>query len=543
MNSIFFRVYGGLLAALVLTAGFGVLALHFTNEVRTEQYRERLASGTFSLMSTNLKVLEPIEQQRSIALWSRLLGIRLHIKSTSDLQLDRGQLVRLQRGRVLVQQNEGAAAAHIYSLINVAEQTVLVGEVRRVSEQLARATVYLLIDELVRYPAAEQAARLALLSEQHRFGFNLSLLTVSKTDLDADQLRRVEEGDTVMALDRGGDAIRVFAGVNETPWVLMLGPVRQVNPYPAKLLLLIAALGLSMIGAIVYFLVRQLEQRLQNLERAASRIAKGQLEVRVAEGGSDSVGRLAARFNDMAARLKVLINVQGDMVRAVAHELRTPLARLRFGLDMTESAKDGLTRTKYLTGMDQDIEEMDELLNEMLTYAGLEAGMPRINFKPVELNALLIQVVRELAPLRPETTVVDVQPETDECWADAEQRYMRQALQNIISNAQRYARGRVLVTCGIKSGLCYISVEDDGIGIAEELREKVLTPFLRLDDSRTRASGGHGLGLAIVKRIMYWHAGRVQIKTSQHLGGARIVLQWPQTAAADSKDKQRGGGF
>src|SRR5699024_6261317 len=198
-------------------------------------------------------------------------------------------------------------------------------------------------------------------------------------DLDADQLRRIEEGDTVMALDRGGDAIRVFAGGNETPWVLMLGPVRQVNPFPAQLLLLITALGLSMIGAIVYWLVRQLEQRLQNLERAASRIAKGQLEVRVAEGGSDSVGRLAVRFNDMAARLKVLINVQGDMVRAVAHELRTPLARLRFGLDMTESAKDEQARSKYLKSMDQDIEDMDALLNEMLTYAGLEAGMPSIN--------------------------------------------------------------------------------------------------------------------------------------------------------------------
>ena len=536
MNSIFFRVYGGLLAALVLTAGFGVLALHFTNEVRVDQHRERLASGTFSLMSSNLKNLEPVEQQRSIALWRRLLGIRLHIKTSSSLPLDRGQLARLQRGRVVVQQNKDTATAQIYSLINATEQTVLVGEVRRVSEQLARATVYLLIDELVRYPAAEQATRLAQLAKLHRFGFDLSLLTVSKTDLDADQLRRIEEGDTVMALDRGGDAIRVFAGVNETPWVLMLGPVRQVNPYPAQLLLLITALGLSMIGAIVYWLVRQLEQRLQNLERAASRIAKGQLEVRVAEGGSDSVGRLAVRFNDMAARLKVLINVQGDMVRAVAHELRTPLARLRFGLDMTESAKDEQARSKYLKSMDQDIEDMDALLNEMLTYAGLEAGMPSINFKPVELNALITQVIDELAPLRPETTIANGQSGSGTFWADAEQRYMRQALQNVISNAQRHAKQRVLVTSGIERGFCYITVEDDGAGIAEELREKVLTPFLRLDDSRTRASGGHGLGLAIVKRIMYWHGGRIQIETSQRLGGACIVLQWPLIAAVESKE-------
>lgn len=532
MNSIFLRIYGGLLAALILTAGFGVLALHFTNEIRADQHRERLASGTFRLMATNLEALNTIERQRSMTLWSRLLGVRLQIKPIPSLQLDRGEFARLQRGRVVVKPSTGASV-HIYSLVSAAEQKVLVGEVRRVSEQLARATVYLLVDELVRYPAAEQADRLATLAKKHRFGFDLSLLTVSKTDLDADQLRRVEEGDTVMALDQGGDAIRVFAGVNETPWVLMLGPVRQTNPYPAQLLLLIAAIGLSMIGALVYLLVRQLENRLHHLERAASRIAKGQLEVRVVEGGSDSVGRLAARFNDMAARLKVLINVQGDMVRAVAHELRTPLARLRFGLDMTESAKDEQARSKYLKGMDQDIEDMDELLNEMLTYAGLETGLPRMNFKSIELNKLIEQVIQELAPLRPDITIVHEQSTRNEYWVDAEQRYMRQALQNLISNAQRYARRRVSVACGVQHELCYITVEDDGDGIAKELREKVLTPFLRLDDSRTRASGGHGLGLAIVKRIMYWHLGRVRIESSRTLGGARFVLVWPQSAESD----------
>ncbi|HHX35591.1 MAG TPA: HAMP domain-containing protein, partial [Gammaproteobacteria bacterium] len=418
MNSIFFRIYGGLLAALILTAGFGVLALHLTNEIRVEQHRERLASGTFRLMASNLKDLDTVERKRAIALWGRLLGVPLHIRSIQSLQLERRELGHVIRGRVLVKQS-ASAPAKIYSLIDSSESKVLVAEVWRVSEQLARATIYLLIDELIRYPAGEQAAKLVELADKHQFGFDLHLLTVDKTDLDADQLRRIEEGDTVMALDQGGDAIRVFAGVNETPWVLELGPVRQVNAYPAHVLLLIAVLGLSMIGVLVYLLVRHLERRLQDLESAASRIAQGHLGVQVAEGGNDSVGRLAVRFNEMAARLKILINVQGDMVRAVAHELRTPLARLRFGLDMAASAELQQARSKYLQGMDQDIEDMDALLNEMLTYAGLEAGMPAINFKRVELNGLIEQVVQELAPLRPEITVTYVSGELDECWVDA----------------------------------------------------------------------------------------------------------------------------
>ncbi|WP_205343081.1 ATP-binding protein [Denitrificimonas caeni] len=529
MSSIFFRIYGGLLAALILTAGFGALALHLTHEIRADQHRERLASGTFRLMAANLEALDTIERKRATALWGRLLGVPLTIKSIESLTFDRGDLRHLLRGRVLVKHSD-TTPAKVYSLINTSERKVLVGEVRRVSEQLARATVYLLVDELVRYPAAEQAAKLAELAEQHQFGFALSLLSVDKTDLDADQLRRIEEGDTVMALDQGGDAIRVFAGVNETPWVLMLGPVRQLNAYPAYLLLLIAALGLSMVGILVYLLVRHLERRLQDLEYAASRIAQGHLNVQVAEGSSDSVGRLALRFNEMAARLKILINVQGDMVRAVAHELRTPLARLRFALDMAAHVDESQVRSKYFDGMDQDIEDMDGLLNEMLTYARLEAGMPSINFSRVELHTLIEQVIQELAPLRPEIALQYEKDGASECWVDAEGRYLHQALQNLVSNAQRYARHSVSIVCRVQHELCYIAVEDDGVGIAEALREKVFTPFFRLDDSRTRASGGHGLGLAIVKRIMYLHSGRVRIESSRMLGGARIVLVWPQYA-------------
>ena len=161
--------------------------------------------------------------------------------------------------------------------------------------------------------------------------------------------------------------------------------------------------------------------------------------------------------------------------------------------------------------------------------------MPSMSFNAIELNSLISQVVQELAPLRPEIKLEYAKNELAECWVDAEERYLRRALQNLVSNAQRYARQQVSIVCRIDNKLCYIAVEDDGCGIAQELREKVFTPFLRLDDSRTRASGGHGLGLAIVKRIMHWHAGRVRIESSSALGGARIVLVWPQHARADTE--------
>ena len=140
MNSIFFRIYGGLLAVLILTAGFGALALHLTNEMRAEQHRERLASGTFRLMASNLVDLDSLERQRAIALWSRLLGVPLQIRAAQSLPLDRSDLGQVLRGRVLVKRAE-STPARIYSLIDAQKQQVLVAEVWRVSEQLARATV------------------------------------------------------------------------------------------------------------------------------------------------------------------------------------------------------------------------------------------------------------------------------------------------------------------------------------------------------------------------------------------------------------------
>ncbi|HCJ29187.1 MAG TPA: two-component sensor histidine kinase, partial [Pseudomonas sp.] len=188
----------------------------------------------------------------------------------------------------------------VFSLVSATDRLVLTGEVEQISEQLARATIYLLIDELIRYPEEEQPRRLAKLKETHGFGYALELLTRDSASLDDDQRRRLDEGDTVMALDKGGDAIRVFAAISGTPWIMSLGPLHQLNPYPPQLLILIGVLGLSLIGLTVYLLVRQLEQRVREVESAATRIASGHLEARVPDAGTDSVGRLAKAFNGMA---------------------------------------------------------------------------------------------------------------------------------------------------------------------------------------------------------------------------------------------------
>ncbi|MGV8843551.1 MAG: ATP-binding protein [Pseudomonas sp.] len=530
MNSIFLRIYGGMLAALVLVALLGVSALYLSNEVRAEQYRERLAGGTFRLMADNLQPMNALERRRALALWTRLLGVPLSIDELATTALDNSARKRVLRGQVLVRKT-GPHAAQVFRLISATEQQVLVAQVQQISEQLARATVFLLIDELVRYPVSEQPQRLAELKQSKKFGFDLRLASLAQSNLDADQRRRVFEGDTVMSLGKGGDSIHVFAGIVNTPWVLELGPLYQMNPYPPQLLVLIGILGLSLVGLMVYLLVRRLERRLRGLESAATRITSGDLEARAPAGEADSVGRLAAAFNGMAEHLQRALAIQSEMVRAVSHELRTPVARLRFGLEMLGAAQTPAAREKYLTGMDTDIEELDKLVDEMLTYARLEQGAPALHFQPVDLDALLDQVIAELAPLRTDVRVERCpSPRTRDgggALVEAEPRYLHRALQNLVSNAMRHAESRVYVSFQLDQQRCRLDVEDDGPGVPEDAWERLFTPFVRLDNSRTRASGGHGLGLSIVRRIIYWHAGRAEIGHSAGLGGARFSLLWP----------------
>ncbi len=532
MNSIFLRIYGGMLGVLVLVALLGAGGLHLLNQHRADDHRERLASGTFRLMAHNMSSMTPIERRQAANLWGRLLGIPLRVRTLDDVSLESRLEARLLRGQVLVEQIRPQSTT-VFSLVSAQDRLVLTGEVEQLSEQLARATIYLLIDELIRYPEAEQPRRLAELKQARGFGFDLELLTRDSANLDDDQRRRLDEGDTVMALARGGDAVRVFAAIAGTGWIMQLGPLYQMNPYPPQLLILIGLLGLSLIGLTVYLLVRQLEQRLSALEGAATRIAAGNLETRVPDVGTDSVGRLAAAFNGMARHLQRLLAVQREMVSAVAHELRTPVARLRFGLEMSAEAQTDEARRKYLEGMDGDIDDLDALVDEMLVYSRLERGSPTLHFQQVDLGALVDQVIGELAPLRADVSVSRGECTTaadGSCWAEAEPQYLRRALSNLITNAMRHAESRVQVSFTIDGQTVRLEVDDDGPGVPEADWEKVFTPFLRLDDSRTRASGGHGLGLSIVRRIIYWHGGRSQLGHSD-LGGARFSLVWPRRRA------------
>ena len=527
-SSIFVRIYGGLLLVISMVAICTYLLIQVVNDYRATEYREAMATGFFRLVAVG------IERQPAGALrdaWleeaSTLMDAKIVLVDVKTAEFDSTELTTLQEGHAVVRLNLQQNYADIYSQVSAKEALYLKARMSKVSEQQAKAMAIFLLDDLEHYQGQEPE-RLKQL--QAYFPFPLQIMPLDKSGLEPDQRARIKRKEVVLALKEGGAArnssVRIIAPSKTAGQVLVMGPMFLFDWMPVQLLLIISALSLLVITSAAYFIIHPLEKKIKNVEGAARRIGGGDLGARAEVFGRDEVSQLAHAFNSMAEHIQRLIDSQRELTRAVSHELRTPVARIRFGMEMMADTDDVDSRFEQLGQLDGDITELNKLIDEILTYAKLEQGIPVLDFEMVDLGQLLQKVAKETTALgvKPKISVT-LPPEV--ALAEAEHRYLHRVLQNLAGNAARYARSEVRLSAGIYDNCAYIAVEDDGAGIPEKDRERVFQPFTRLDDSRTRASGGYGLGLSIVSRIAFWFGGQIKVEESPVLGGAKFVMTWP----------------
>jgi len=238
-------------------------------------------------------------------------------------------------------------------------------------------------------------------------------------------------------------------------------------------------------------------------------------------------------FNHMAERIAALIDNQRSLTNAVSHELRTPLARLSFEVDMLGHDRYLPRRGQILQDMRTDISELEAMVAELLVYARLERPTDdTVKLETVDVCDWLGEALALVAHQADARGIQCLVREGYPAHVELHPRYMSRALLNLVQNAVRYASQRVEIELKEIPGEGYeLLVDDDGGGIAEADRERVFEPFIRLDESRDRGTGGAGLGLAIVKRVAANHGGTIAIQGSP-LGGARFVLRWPRSGAA-----------
>ncbi len=324
--------------------------------------------------------------------------------------------------------------------------------------------------------------------------------------------------------------------VPDQPLVAVIQPAM-----PTPSLWRIPVLALSMVGGLglaVLVTLLPLQRQMTALSDSATRFGRGELAVRAAVQTRDAAGEVAATFNEMAERVERLVHDRDRLLRAreelllaVAHELRTPLARMRFAIELLAESEDAADRERQRLEVEGDIVELEELVSELLTFASLEDDRRPLQRLPLDLAALARAECAAAARLRPEIQVVCLIE--DEVVVDvlAEERLMARALRNLLSNAARYTRSKVRLRLEAGPAQLRLLVEDDGPGVPEAERARIFEPMVRLDGARSRDAGGVGMGLALARRIARSHGGELQVQGSE-LGGACFVLDLPRSGLA-----------
>jgi two-component system sensor histidine kinase RstB len=364
--------------------------------------------------------------------------------------------------------------------------------------------------------ADDEAAALRRLEAQ--MGSPVALVA----DPPAEVQRQLAEGEEVAWIpDEAGGVL--YIPVEGKAALLAVGPMPAYplpDPVPRLVLLLAVMGGLAVATGL---LLRPLDRSQRSVAASAAKLAAGEMTARIDPADAEAAPGVAAAFNDMADRIEALADHQQHLLRSASHELRTPLARLRLGIHLLSEEEDAEARAAQVEALEGDLDELEALVDDILTHARLEREGVRSRAEPVVPGPVVEAALagqRALAGgLHLETGAgLDAAPSVR-----AVPRLLRRAIDNLVGNARRYARSTVCVDAAPDGDAVWIHVDDDGPGIPEADRARALGAFATLDEK-----SGHGMGLAIVQRIAAAHGGRVRLATAP-LGGLRVSLRWPRS--------------
>lgn len=423
---------------------------------------------------------------------------------------------------VLVMLSISVAAFIVYFAINR-----LFGDpLGSIARNQAAAQIFLLEQYVDQAPADGWLDRLNKVREVSDVRFELIPLAVARQQVPGNERAAFERGEVVIDIahkalfrrvDLTGDR---YIGSNDEA-------IHAQNlPIDIKVALQMEAVRYVIVALALLIPIgiwsRSHWRGLQILMQVADRFGSGQLKVRAQMQPGDSIYPLAERINHMADRIETLLEAQRGLLHSVSHEIRTPIARLEFALELLHDTVGDTVLEKRIGSMQDDLTELKSLVSELLGMARLDSEQP-LRYETFDVTAAL----RSCANALPPSTValdVSVPDGLGEYYGDC--RLLMRATGNLLRNAQKYANAQMALSAARKLGGVTITVDDDGTGIPEEEREKVFEPFYRLDRSRDRNTGGFGLGLSIAGKAVSLHGGTLRIETSP-LGGARFVITLP----------------
>jgi signal transduction histidine kinase len=288
--------------------------------------------------------------------------------------------------------------------------------------------------------------------------------------------------------------------------------------WPFYLLILLVITFLS------YILAVHLVRPLRKLRRTVERFGRGELSARSRSTRLDEIGDLSRAFDRMAERIETLLHAERRLLQDVSHELRSPLARLHFAVELARTSPDRETSAARIR---KEANRLGSLVDELLQLTRAEGDPSSREIKNVPLHDVLRSLVEDCA----------LEAEMHHCRIElhaanpvhlrGEPELIRRAVENVLRNAIRHAPegSGVEVDLDLHAGSALIRVRDYGPGVPEECLEDIFKPFFRVEDDRDRASGGVGLGLSIARRAVDLHQGTISARNARP--GLLVTLHLP----------------
>ncbi|MFD5202704.1 MtrAB system histidine kinase MtrB [Streptomyces sp. NPDC058375] len=332
--------------------------------------------------------------------------------------------------------------------------------------------------------------------------------------------------------------------IDQQPYELYyLFPLTQEEKSLTLVKTTLATAGLFVVvllGAIAWFVVRQVVTPVRMAAGIAERLSAGKLQERMKVTGEDDIARLGEAFNKMAQNLQLKIQqleelsrMQRRFVSDVSHELRTPLTTVRMAADVIHEARadfDPVTaRSAELLG--DQLDRFESLLADLLEISRFDAGAAALEAEPIDLRTVVHRVIGGAEPLAERKgTRILVVGDDQPVIAEADARRVERVLRNLVVNAVEHGEGRdVVVRMGVAQGAVAVAVRDYGVGLKPGEATRVFNRFWRADPARARTTGGTGLGLSIAVEDARLHGGWLQA-WGEPGGGSQFRLTLPRTA-------------
>ena len=315
---------------------------------------------------------------------------------------------------------------------------------------------------------------------------------------------------TNIYIDRGKRLLFIDIPTKDNKIATFATSMHRIYSTSTEVFLIWVLAAILIVSALVTPFIVLHTRSIRRIAKAANKFGRGMDVPGFQPSGSLEIREAASAMITMKERLNRYNKTRTDMLNAVGHDLKTPLTRMRLAVETDSASKNDLLR---------DIDRMSEMVNGYLAFARGET--PEIE-QAVELPAMLTRIARDAAPDK--DIVLQFPNEPAQFYARPSS--LTSAFTNIIENAARFCKKTLKITEIDSNDSVTVIIEDDGIGIPDDKKDKAMQPFVRLDESRSDSTGGTGLGLSIAKTAIENHGGQIFLENSD-LGGLKVRVVLP----------------